>query len=210
MATTVLSRFPDSTSSIAAYAVFHRATMMLLMPVLATAVAVVPFVARAAGAGQHDLVRRGLRDGFAFATAYALLFAAPLAALLGHPVARLLGETPATEELAGFALQVVTPAYLLVAGPYALCRPAFEAMQRGLPGLIMALVRYLALSAPLGLLGATLAHRTGHAPFHGLLAGVVLAAALASTIFVAWLRRVLRGAPTLRASNAASLMPPRR
>lgn len=190
VANIVLTRFADVTASLAAFAIYHRASLVLLMPVVGTSVAVVPFVARAVGEGRLDDVRRGLGQAFGFAFAYAAALV-PLCWLLGGPLARVLGDAPETERLAGFAISFAAPLAVLASGPFVLSRSAFEGLQRGGPGLLMAVVRYLCLSAPLGYAGATLAVGAGHAPLHGLLAGIVVGTALSSAGFAAWSWRAL-------------------
>lgn len=187
----VLSRFEEATASIAAYAIFHRASLLVIMPMAATGVAIVPYVARAVGEGRLDDVRRGLRQALGFAFVYGLLLA-PLCALVGAPLARFLGDAPETERLATFAVRWATPLFALASGPFILCRPAFEGLQRGFPGLIMSAARYLGLSAPLGLTGALLAHTSGRSPLYGLLIGLIAGTAVASAIFTVWLWRALR------------------
>lgn len=191
IANAILTRFEGATASLAAFAIYHRTSLLLLMPVAGTGVAVVPFVARAIGEGRRDDVRRSLGQAFALAAAYGLALI-PLSWLLGGPVARFLGDAPETERLAGFAVQLAAPLAVLVGAPFVLSRSTFEGLQRGLPGLLMAAVRYLCLSGPLGYAGATLATRAGHAPLHGLLAGILIGTALSSSAFAAWAWKTLR------------------
>lgn len=191
IANAVLTRFDGATASLAAFAIYHRASLLLLMPVAGTGVAAVPFVARALGEGRRDEVRRGLAQAFGFAAAYGLALV-PLCWLLGEPLARVLGDAPETERLAGFAIRFAAPLAVLAGAPFVLSRSTFEGLQRGAPGLVMAVARYLLLSAPLGYAGATLAAGAGHAPLHGLLAGILVGTALASSGFAAWSWRALR------------------
>jgi Na+-driven multidrug efflux pump len=191
IANAVLTRFDGATASLAAFAIYHRASLLLLMPVAGTGVAAVPFVARALGEGRRDEVRRGLAQAFGFAAAYGLVLL-PVCWLLGDPLARVLGDAPETERLAGFAIRFAAPLAVLAGAPFVLSRSTFEGLQRGAPGLLMAVLRYLLLSAPLGYAGATLAARAGHAPLHGLLAGILVGTALASSGFAAWSWRALR------------------
>ena len=102
-------------------------------------------------------------------------------------------EKEATETLASFAVRFAVPIGVLVSFPFLLCRPAFEAVQRGAPALIMASIRYLIFSVPLALLGATLAERWGYEPFYGLAVGLLAGTAVVSVAFSAWLLNMLRG-----------------
>lgn len=199
----LLARSPDSTAAIAAYGIYHRSVLLLLMPVVATGVAVLPFVARLLGEGRLPEVRRSLLGAFRLAFVYVVFVVTPLCALLGPPVAAFLGKEPATEDLARFALRFATPLGALASIPFLLCRPAFEAVQRGGPGLVMAAVRYVGASIPLALLGMTLAPRfqpgpfpaeaAGAHPFVGMLFGLVIGSAVVSVAFLVWMLRMLRG-----------------
>jgi Na+-driven multidrug efflux pump len=187
----VLNQFQDSESALAAFAIYRRAVMLLMMPVVAIGVAVLPFAAKLVGEGRVGDVRRGMRQAHLFALGYALLAVFPVCAAAGPAIAGWLGNQPETVELAGFAIRWAVPFGVLVASPFLLCRPAFEAVQRGTPGLVMAVLRYVVLSIPLGLSGAWLAVQWGHEPFHGLVAGLISGTVVVSAIFVTWLFRML-------------------
>ena len=87
------------------------------------------------------------------------------------------------------------PAGLLAAIPFALTRPTFEALQRGLPGLLLALLRYLLLAFPLALGGAEAARALGYEPLLGVAAGLILGSAATSLAGGLWLRAALRALP---------------
>ena len=188
----VLTRLEQATAAIAAYAIYHRASLLMLMPVFATGVAVLPFMARAVGEGRYDEVRHGLRQAFLLSAGYLLLITAPLCVFAAEPIAALLGNREETRELATLAIRYGVPLAALASAPFALCRPAFEALQRGTPGLVMGALRYLVLSVPLALLGLWLAARTGAEPFLGVLAGLIGGTAIVSAVFTVWLVRTVR------------------
>ncbi|MGE0712654.1 MAG: MATE family efflux transporter [Planctomycetota bacterium] len=202
----VLTFLGDPTAALAAYAVYHRAQLLALMPVVATGVAVLPFVARHVGERRFDQVRSELRAAFLVHLGYVLLVVTPACFLLAPVLAGGLAESPTTRELAGFAIRFGAPLAALCGLPFILCRPAFEALQRGAPGLAMAFVRYALLSGPLALAGAWAARRAGAEPFHGLIAGLVTGSGIVSLIFTLWLARTLRalGAPQGGAPSGAS------
>src|SRR5262245_45929638 len=58
----LLARQPGATESIAAYGIFSRVLQFAAMPIIACAVAVLPFVARRFGEGDIGSVRRGMRQ----------------------------------------------------------------------------------------------------------------------------------------------------
>ena len=192
----VLARaYADATPAIAAWALYHRAGTLLFMPIVACSVAVLPFVARRLGEGRAAEVGPALRQALLLAYGYALLLAAPLCLLGGPALARALGRAAATEELAAAAIRWAVPAGLLAAIPFALTRPTFEALQRGLPGLLLALLRYLLLAFPLALGGAEAARALGYEPLLGVAAGLILGSAATSLAGGLWLRAALRALP---------------
>jgi len=191
----LLATRPDATSSIAAYGIYYRVMQFAFMPIIAASVAVLPFVARLSGERDFAAVRRGLRQAMLAGVAYCLLFVTPAVALGGGALARALAESEVTAHLTRVSLWLV-PLAALAAVPFQLCRPAFEGMQRGRPGLVMAIVRYVGLTVPFGFGGMLLAQRFEAPPLFGLLAGLIVATALASSIFLVWMRRALRAQET--------------
>ncbi len=83
------------------------------------------------------------------------------------------------------------PLACLVSIPFFLCRPTFEGLQRGRPGLVMAILRHAVLTTPLALAGMMAARRLGQPVLYGLILGLIVASAIASSVFLGWTRRVL-------------------
>jgi Na+-driven multidrug efflux pump len=79
----------------------------------------------------------------------------------------------------------------LLGSVFLLCRPVFEAMGRGRPGLWMATLRYGVLMLPLAWLGMYEAELLGYPAIDGLVVALLLASALSSAIFYVWMRRAL-------------------
>lgn len=196
----LLAMRPDSTSAIAAYGIYYRVTQFAFMPVVAAAVAVLPFVARLSGERDYVAIRRGLRQVMLVGAAYCVAVVTPGLLLGGGALARWLATAEATERLTRISLALV-PLAVLAAIPFQLCRPAFEGLQRGRPGLVMAVIRYVGLTIPFGFGGMVIAERAGWTPLFGLLLGLALASALASIVFLVWMERAL-GALEARQSEA--------
>jgi Na+-driven multidrug efflux pump len=186
-----LSRLPEATPSIAAYALYQRASMLLSMPLVALSVAVLPYVSRRVGEGRAREVGPALRRGVVAGYTYVLLVATPLCLLGGEALARALGRAAATEALAGAAIQWATPLGLCAVIPFTLARPTIEALQRGTPGLLLAFLRYALLAAPLALGGIAAARALGREPFLGLVGGLIAGSAATSLVGAVWLRRAL-------------------
>jgi Na+-driven multidrug efflux pump len=186
----LLSRLEHPTESIAAYSIYYRVVLFGLQPVIATAVAMLPFAALRFGADDLRGIRRGLRDAFLASTLYSLGLLGPVMLLAGPWLAAHLAESEKTLRYASFALRTV-PLACLTGFPFLLCRPVFEAMGRGRPGLLMALFRYVVLTGPLAWGGLLAARWMGQPPLYGMIVGLLLAAAVASALFYGWLRLAL-------------------
>lgn len=205
----LLSTQPQATSSIAAYGIYYRVLLFAAMPIIACSVATLPYVARRFGEGDIDSIRRGMRQVLLIAAVYVVVIIAPAFVLGGPAVARMLAESPVTAELTTGAL-LLAPLACLTLIPFQLYRPAFEGLHRGRPGLIVAIIRYLVLTAPCGLLGMLGAAYLGVPALFGLLVGLIVASGLTSAIFAIWYGRTLREVErTLRLEVRPSTEPDR-
>ena len=187
----LLTRQPNATESIAAYGIYYRVLLFAAMPIIAASVAVLPYVARRYGERDIGAIRAGLRQVTLAAVAYCGLIITPALLLFGPALAGSLAESPITARLTRVAL-ALCPLGCLAMIPFQLCRPAFEGLQRGRPGLTMAVVRYVIMTVPCGLAGMELSERLGQPALYGLLAGLIAASGGASLIFLIWMRRFLR------------------
>lgn len=188
---TLLATLNNATEAIAAYSIYFRVMLLTVMPIIAVSVAMLPFVARLCGENDIAGIRAGLRESLLAATAYCVLLVAPVMVLAGPWLARSLAESPLTADFTTKALWAC-PIACLVGAPFFLVRPTFEGMQRGRPGLIMAVVRYILLTAPLGFGGVVAARLAGFSEFMGLLVGLIAAAAITSVVMMVWIRTALR------------------
>jgi Na+-driven multidrug efflux pump len=187
----LLSKLDHATAAIAAYSIYYRVVLFGLQPVIATAVAMLPYAARLFGAGDVSGVRRGLRDATVSSVLYSVVVLGPVMFIAGPWIAERLSESQETLRYASFALRMA-PLACLTGSPFLLCRPVFEAMNRGKPGLWMAAFRYLVLTGPLAWAGLVLARRSGLPPLYGMIIGLLVTAAVTSAVFFAWVRAALR------------------
>ncbi|HEU4401906.1 MAG TPA: MATE family efflux transporter [Candidatus Polarisedimenticolia bacterium] len=179
-----------ATASIAAYGIYYRVLLFALMPIIAASVAVLPFVARRFGEGDLKAIRGGLRQLSLAGVGYCALLVTPALLLGGPALARSLAEAPVTAHLTRVALGLC-PLACLVMIPFQLCRPAFEGLGRGLPGLVMAVLRYVFLTGLCASLGMIVAHRLGQPALYGLIVGLIAASGIASLVFLIWMGRAL-------------------
>jgi putative MATE family efflux protein len=175
--------------ALAAYAIYYRVFQFVVMPAIAASVAMLPFAGRHFGENDVDGVRRGLRKAH-LATVIYLSVVLPILFLLAPLLARHLTASPITLGYLIPALRWI-PLVSLVAAPFFLCRPVFEGLGRGRPGLTMSVVRYLVLATPAAWFGLKAAPVLGVSEILGVIFGLVVATAISSAIFLVWTRRTL-------------------
>ncbi len=190
-----LAGSPDSTSAIAAYSIYYRIMTFAAMPMIAISVAMLPFAAKRIGERDGAGLNQGLKQSAVVAIIYAIGIMTPAVWLWGDRLAAWLSESPLTAEYAAFGLQVVPIASLMFA-PFLLCRPVFEAMGRGRPGLYIAILRYVVLTWPAAYIGIQVARNMGQPDLYGILIALVGIAGVSSAMLAAWLRIVLPQAAT--------------
>lgn len=188
---TLLASLEHATEAIAAYSIYFRVVMFALTPIIATGVAMLPYAARLFGEGDLAGIRRGLRDAELASVLYSLAVVGPVTLAGGPWLAEWLTESGITRDYTVFALRLV-PMICLAGAPFLLCRPVFEGMNRGTPGLVIAVLRYVVLTLPLAWLGVQVSRSLGRPDLFGLLIGVLVAAVVASAVFALWLQAALR------------------
>lgn len=186
----VLLGSSSPTESLAAYSIYYRFLMFFAMPVIACGVALLPYTARAWGRRDVPTIRRAFRDVTLAAATYVLVIVTPVVLLARHALIAPLAHSPATRGLAEWALLMV-PLACLVTIPFFACRPIFEGLQRGRPGLVMAFVRYAVLTAPLAWLGTRVAAASGWPEMQGVVLGLIAVSAIVSAAYVMWMRALL-------------------
>lgn len=187
----LLAGLEQGKEAIAAWTVYYRVFQFAAMPAIAAAVAMLPYAARRFGAGDVAGLRRGLRESQIAGLVYAIV-CVPIVGFGGEAIARSFLQAPLAVELARGVLLLI-PLGVVVSLPFFLVRPIFEGMGRGRPGLVVAVLRYLVLTAPAAGLGIHLARRAGVPELFGLVSGLLLASTLASSVFLLWIRRTLQG-----------------
>jgi Na+-driven multidrug efflux pump len=183
----LLHRLDHPTEALAGFSIFYRVSLFMFQPVIAIAVAMLPYMARRYGERDFAGMRRGLREAGLASAAYAVFFVGPIALLAAPWVAGSLSQSPVTVEYATFALRLI-PLVCLFGAPFLLCRPVFESMQRGGPGLAMAALRYGILTLPATWAGMAVAQAFGYPAIDGIVFGLIATGATVSAIFLLWLR----------------------
>jgi Na+-driven multidrug efflux pump len=193
----VLAGLPNSTDAIASWGVYERMLSLAIMPAVATSVAVVPYVARLLPTADAHRIRPELGQTLAWVLGAALALTAALGWVWAAPLASFFidSDSGGASPLTLGALRLL-PFGALALAPFHMLRPVCEAAQRPQLGVLLALARYVALSLPCVLAGRHLAPALGYEGLHGLIAGFVAAAALASAATLAAVHKLApRAAP---------------
>lgn len=186
---TLLKGIEHGKEALAAYAIYYRVFQFVVMPAIAASVAMLPFAARRIGERDVVGVRGGLKN-IHVALAVYVVVAAPVLFFVATPLAHHLSASPVTVAYLVPALRIV-PLGALLATPFFLCRPVFEGMGRGRPGLTMSVLRYVVLAAPAAVLGLKLAPALQIPDLLGLIGGLMTATAVSSLIFLSWTLKTL-------------------
>jgi Na+-driven multidrug efflux pump len=191
----VLTGLPDSTSAIASWGVYHQLLSLSLMPAVGASVAVVPFVARLLPQGRAAEIRRDLRQTLRISAILALVITVGVGWLAAAPVASFLvaPQRDGGTSMAIGALRLL-PLGALAALPFLILRPVFESAQRPRLGLLVALARFVLLGPPLVVAGAALAPGWSGSGLHGVVAGTIVAATIASILAACSARTTLLSA----------------
>jgi len=175
--------------ALAAYAVYYRVFSFVVMPAIAASVAMLPFAARRFGARDVAGIRSGLREAHAAGVVYVAVVA-PILYFAAEPLARQMTASTTTLSFLVPAVRFI-PVGALIAMPFFLCRPVFEGLGLGRPGLVLSILRYVVLAAPAAFWGVHLAAARGISPVLGVALGVSGAAVLSSAAMLLWTRSLL-------------------
>lgn len=186
-----LASLQHATAAIASFAIYYRFVLFSMQPIIAMGVAMLPFAGNRFGSGDVQGVRQGVRTGLLFTMGYALLVIGPLMLFFAPWISEHLTSSEISRSYTTFGLRMV-PLACLTGSAFLLCRPVFEAMGQGKPGLWAAVLRYLVLTGPLVLFGTMAATRMGQPPLFGIILALILAGAISSVVFYLWLRTALR------------------
>jgi Na+-driven multidrug efflux pump len=181
----LIASYDHSKEALAAYSIYYRVMMFFLNPIIAVSIAALPYLAARFGARDTRGFKVGVRDAALATIAYVLLFVAPLLYFTAPWLSSAFAEEALTAKYTLFGIYLV-PISCLASIGFLLCRPIFESMQQGKPGLIAALFRYLVLTVPGLWIGIRVAQSYGEPELYGVLIGLLCISSLASLAFIVW------------------------
>jgi len=181
----LLASYEHSKEALAAYSIYYRISMFFLNPIIAVSIAALPYLAARFGARDTRAFKIGVRDATLATLAYVLFLVLPLLYFLAPWLSSAFAEGPLTAEYTQFGIRLV-PFSCLAGLGFLLCRPVFEGMQQGKPGLIAALFRYIVLTGPGLWIGLEVAQRYGEPELYGVLVSLLCISSLSSLVFITW------------------------
>ncbi|MAE75415.1 MAG: hypothetical protein CMJ85_00925 [Planctomycetes bacterium] len=192
----LLLRAKEATTAVATYAVYDRLLLFAMMPASATAMAVVPFVARLLPSGEVRRIRHDLWRAWLMATGASLLITFLAGWVFADPITRFWirgREDVDVEHVVSLAREAVhlLPLGALALVPFFVLRPTFEAANHLRLGVLVSMLRYLAFSIPLAWLAVRLAPTLGLSTVTAVVFGLVIAGVLSSTVTVLLVGRTL-------------------
>lgn len=169
--------------AVAAYGVATRVEMFALIFMMATSIAMGPFVGQNAGAGRIDRVKISLRFAFQASFAYGVVMAAILA-LFGENIGRVFSDDSDVVRLAAFYMLVVPVSYpvLSVIG---ISSQTFNSLARPMPAMVIGACKAFVVQVPLAYVGSAIAG------IQGVFVSMGLSTILVSALAYVWIRRTI-------------------
>jgi Na+-driven multidrug efflux pump len=150
---------------------------------MATSIAMGPFVGQNAGADRIDRVKTALRFAFQANFAYGVMIAVVLG-YFGESIGMIFSDDADVVRLAAFYLLVVPMTYPILA-IIGISSQAFNSLARPMPAMIIGACKAFVVQVPLAYLGAYLGG------MQGIFVSMAISTALVSGLAYVWLRRTV-------------------
>ncbi|MEQ9444316.1 MAG: MATE family efflux transporter [Rhodospirillaceae bacterium] len=170
--------------AVAAFGVATRVEMFALIFMMATSIAMGPFVGQNAGAGRIDRVRQALRFTFQASAVYGLVMAVVLAAF-GEQVGQIFSDDADVVRLAAFYLLVVPLSYPVLS-VIAISSQTFNSLAKPMPAMVIGAAKSMLLQVPLAYAGAALGG------IQGVFLSMSLSTVLVSALAYVWIKRTIK------------------
>lgn len=182
--------------AVAAYGIATRVEMFALIFMMATSIAMGPFVGQNAGAGRIDRVKTALRFAFQASFAYGVVMAV-LLAFFGEQVGKVFSDDAEVIRLAAFYLLVVPVSYpvLSIIG---ISSQTFNSLARPMPAMIIGACKAFVIQVPLAYAGAAIGG------IQGVFVAMSLSTLMVSLLAYVWVRRVINEEEGALSSSAAA------
>lgn len=169
--------------AVAAYGVATRVEMFALIFMMATSIAMGPFVGQNAGAGRIDRVKTALRFAFQASFAYGVLMAV-LLAFFGEHIGRVFSDDSDVVRLAAFYLLVVPVSYPILS-IIGISSQTFNSLARPMPAMVIGACKAFVVQVPLAYAGSMIAG------IQGVFVSMGLSTILVSALAYVWIRKTI-------------------
>ncbi len=169
--------------AVAAYGVASRVEMFALIFMMATSIAMGPFVGQNAGAGRIDRVRTALRFAFQANFAYGAIMAIVLA-VFGENVGRIFSDEAEVVRLAAFYLLVVPISYPILS-IIGISSQTFNSLARPMPAMVIGAAKSFLIQVPLAYAGAAIGG------IEGVFFSMGLSTILVASLAYVWIHRTI-------------------
>lgn len=169
--------------AVAAYGIATRVEMFALIFMMATSIAIGPFVGQNAGAGRIDRVKEAVRFALQANFAYGLVLAVILA-LFGAQIAGIFSDESDVIRVAAFYMLIVPVTYPVLA-VVNIGSQTFNSLARPMPAMVIGAMKSMLVQVPLAYLGAEIAG------IQGVFAAMAASSVIVAVIAYVWLKRVI-------------------
>ena len=196
----LLTGVEESTAAVAAYGIYYRISMFAFMPLIATAVAILPYVARKVQLGGIQDILFTARGIMVIGLLYCLLVVSPMLLLWSDDILSFLTDSQAMLECGSSALLIVIP-MSIVTIPIVFTKPILEGFQRGRPVIVLSVLRHVVFAVPLCYIGRNIAPSFGYTSFEGIMAGLFTSSFIAGVTAWSVTSRIIQGAQSHKIPN---------
>lgn len=193
---TLLLALPDSTEKIASWGVFSALLQLSVMPIVGSAVAVLPWLARLVPEGRISVIRRELLSAAGLCAILSLLLTLLPAFVYSEDIARRILTKDGFVDPGSLALAIdvlrLLPIVALASLPFILLRTSFEALNHARLAVVASLLRFVLLSFPCLWIGREIGLETGLGAIRGMALGLAVSAGIASVFVVVAVHRKVR------------------
>jgi putative MATE family efflux protein len=170
--------------AVAAYGIATRVEMFALIFMMATSIAMGPFVGQNAGAGRIDRVKEAVRFALQANFVYGLLLAVILA-VFGDSVAQIFSDDSEVIRVAAFYMLVV-PVTSPILAIINIGSQTFNSLARPMPAMVIGAMKSMFVQVPLAYLGASVAG------IQGVFVAMAVSSVIVAIVAFFWLKRVIR------------------
>ncbi len=185
--------------AVAAYGIATRVEMFALIFMMATSIAIGPFVGQNAGAKRIDRVKEAVRFALQANFVYGVLLALLLAAF-GEEVGRIFSDDSEVVRVTAVYLLILPVTYPILA-VVNISSQTFNSLAKPIPAMVIGALKSMVIQVPLAYAGAAVGG------IQGVFVGMALSTVVVAVVAYAWLRRAMKAEEGAGAVASAEVQP---